>query len=117
EAVEKTNRSQFGLTASIWTDDTARGEELARDVDAGSVYINDHVTPQGGPEVPWGGVKNSGVGRTRGEEGLLEMTEAKHVSVERLNLENDVFWFPYNETSLKWFSRILPWPFKWWLGG
>lgn len=117
EAIEKTNRSEFGLTASIWTGDTSRGEELARRVEAGSVYINDHVTPQGAPEVGWGGVKNSGVGRTRGEEGLLEMTEAKHISVERLNLDRDVFWYPYSKTAETWFNRVLPWPFKWWLGG
>jgi succinate-semialdehyde dehydrogenase/glutarate-semialdehyde dehydrogenase len=117
EAIEKANGTEFGLTASIWTADTEKGEELARRVDAGGVYINDHVTPQGGPEVPWGGMKNSGVGRTRGEEGLLEMTEPKHVSVERLNLDRDVFWYPYSETAEKWFNRVLPWPFKWWLGG
>lgn len=117
EAIEKTNASEFGLTASIWTSNSAKGEELAREVHAGNVYINDHVTPQGGPEVPWGGVKNSGVGRTRGEEGLLEMTEAKHISVERLGMDEDFFWFPYTETAEKWVNRILPWPFKWWLGG
>jgi succinate-semialdehyde dehydrogenase/glutarate-semialdehyde dehydrogenase len=117
EAVERVNDSEYGLTASIWTGDTDYGEELAHRIEAGSVYINDHVTPQGGPEVPWGGVKNSGVGRTRGEEGLLEMTEAKHISVERLNLNRDVFWFPYTEKAARWFDRIFPWPFKWWLGG
>ncbi len=117
EAVERVNDSEYGLTASIWTGDTDYGEELAHEVEAGGVYINDHVTPQGGPEVPWGGVKNSGIGRTRGEEGLLEMTEAKHVSVERLNMSRDVFWFPYTEKAARWFDRIFPWPFKWWLGG
>lgn len=117
EAIEKANDSEYGLTASIWTSDTQYGEELAERVDAGGVYINDHVTPQGGAEVPWGGVKDSGVGRTRGKEGLQEMTEAKHISVERLNLDKDPVWFPYTQKTLNWFDRILPWPFKWWLGG
>jgi len=117
EAVERTNDSPYGLTASIWSSDTDGAEKLARRIQAGSVYINDHVSPQGGPEVPWGGVKSSGVGRTRGEEGILEMTEAKHVSVDRLNMDDEFFWFPYSRSVESWLDRLLPWPFKRWLGG
>jgi acyl-CoA reductase-like NAD-dependent aldehyde dehydrogenase len=117
EALERTNDSNFGLTSSIWTEDRDHARELARDVEAGSVYINDHVTPQGGPEVPWGGIKESGVGRTRGEEGLREMTEPKHIADERLNLDRDFFWYPYSDTFTTWLNRAMPWPFKWWLGG
>ncbi len=117
EALERTNDSNFGLTSSIWTEDRDHARDLARDVEAGSVYINDHVTPQGGPEVPWGGIKESGVGRTRGEEGLREMTEPKHIADERLNLDKDFFWYPYSDTFTSWLNRAMPWPFKWWLGG
>ncbi len=117
EAIERANDTPFGLTASIWSADTEHAEKLARRVEAGSVYINDHVSPQGGPEVPWGGVKDSGVGRTRGEEGILEMTEPKHFSVDRLTMDEEFFWFPYSRSVQGWLDRLLPWPFKRWLGG
>ncbi|KFY15041.1 hypothetical protein V492_02255, partial [Pseudogymnoascus sp. VKM F-4246] len=62
EAVSLMNDSEFGLTASIWTKDTARGQELAEEVEAGTVFVNRCDFPS--PDLAWTGWKNSGLGVT-----------------------------------------------------
>ncbi len=112
EAIARIQASPYGLTVSIWTRDTRRAMVLARRIRVGSVYINDHLAPQGAPEVPWGGEKHSGIGRTRGIEGLLEVTYPKHIAVERWNLRRDPIWFPYHCRMLRWVHRWMPWLFR-----
>ncbi|CCV07777.1 putative succinate semialdehyde dehydrogenase [Mesorhizobium metallidurans STM 2683] len=75
EALRLMNDSDFGLSASIWTQDIDRGVALLDEVEAGTVYLNrcDHADLH----LPWGGVKNSGLGRTNGRAGLTEATAAK----------------------------------------
>jgi len=60
-AVTKANETEFGLGASVWTEDRDRGERIARRIDAGCVYVNQ--LHQVRPRVPFGGVKESGYGR------------------------------------------------------
>lgn len=81
EAIALMNDSDFGLSASIWTQDIDRGVALLGEVEAGTVYLNrcDHADLH----LPWGGVKHSGVGRTNGRLGLLETTAAKAFHVRR----------------------------------
>ncbi|TIP14566.1 aldehyde dehydrogenase family protein [Mesorhizobium sp.] len=75
QAIGLMNDSDFGLSASIWTQDIDRGVALLDEVEAGTVYLNrcDHADLH----LPWGGVKNSGLGRTNGRAGLVEATAAK----------------------------------------
>ncbi|BCG86177.1 aldehyde dehydrogenase [Mesorhizobium sp. 113-3-9] len=75
EAIRLMNDSDFGLSASIWTRDIERGVALLDEVEAGTVYLNrcDHADLH----LPWGGIKNSGLGRTNGRAGLAEATAAK----------------------------------------
>ncbi|TIO09204.1 aldehyde dehydrogenase family protein [Mesorhizobium sp.] len=75
QAISLMNDSDFGLSASIWTQDIDRGIALLDEVEAGTVYLNrcDHADLH----LPWGGVKNSGLGRTNGRAGLVEATAAK----------------------------------------
>ena len=81
EAVAAANDTDFGLGASVWTTDPDRGEEVAAGLDAGSVWVNRHgiVTP----EVPFGGMKQSGYGRANGSVGLDSYSELKTISVRR----------------------------------
>ena len=75
EALALMNDSAFGLTGSVWTQDIARGTELLDRVEAGTVYLNrcDHADLY----LPWGGIKESGIGRTNGTAGLIGATEQK----------------------------------------
>ncbi len=78
--IEDVNRVEFGLTANIWTADLATGHRLAALVEAGYVWIN---SPDGAhvPGAPFGGVKNSGIGREASIEELESYTELKNVAV------------------------------------
>jgi acyl-CoA reductase-like NAD-dependent aldehyde dehydrogenase len=97
EAIQLANDSDYGLAASIWTRDRARGESLARRIQAGTVMVNDAVVCFGISEAPHGGVKASGIGRTHGRFGLDEMVRIKHVDSNRLSGMKQVWWFGYGE--------------------
>ncbi|WP_262178067.1 NAD-dependent succinate-semialdehyde dehydrogenase [Haloarcula laminariae] len=80
EAVRKANDTEYGLGASIWTEDRERGERVAGRIDAGCVYVNQLVKSD--PRVPFGGVKMSGYGRELSAVGIREFTNRKTVWVE-----------------------------------
>ncbi|MDR9430847.1 MAG: NAD-dependent succinate-semialdehyde dehydrogenase [Natronomonas sp.] len=78
-AIEKANDTEFGLGASVWTEDRHRGEAIARRIDAGCVYVNELVKSD--PRVPFGGIKESGYGRELSEPGIKEFVNRKTVWV------------------------------------
>src|SRR5207247_9201446 len=79
QAVRVANASRGGLGASVWTADSAQGERLACDLEAGSVFVNGLVKSD--PRLPFGGVKRSGYGRELSEYGLKELVNIKTVWV------------------------------------
>ncbi|MDX6443217.1 MAG: hypothetical protein QOH71_291 [Blastocatellia bacterium] len=95
EAVRLANDSIYGLTASVWTSQIARGKRLAERIDAGTVMVNEVLYTHGIASTPWGGVKQSGLGRTHGRAGLLELVSARHIHVNRLSFLPDLWWFNY----------------------
>jgi acyl-CoA reductase-like NAD-dependent aldehyde dehydrogenase len=97
EAIRLANDSDYGLAASIWTRNRARGESLARRIQAGTVMVNDAVACFGISEAPHGGVKASGMGRTHGRFGLEEMVRIKHVDSDRMPGVKKVWWYRYGE--------------------
>ena len=80
EAALKANDSKFGLGASIWTEDRQFGEHFARMIESGIIYINDLVASK--PEVPFGGVKQSGYGRELSFSGILEFVNRKTIWIK-----------------------------------
>jgi acyl-CoA reductase-like NAD-dependent aldehyde dehydrogenase len=80
EAIELANRSRYGLGASLWTGDTRRAEDLAREIEAGSVFVNGIVKSD--PRLPFGGIKSSGYGRELAAFGIREFVNIKTVWIK-----------------------------------
>lgn len=80
QAVQEANNSEFGLGASIWTNNIERGIKLARQVESGLVSVNEMVRSD--PRLPFGGVKKSGIGRELSEFGIREFVNIKSVVVK-----------------------------------
>ncbi|HLY49336.1 MAG TPA: aldehyde dehydrogenase family protein [Solirubrobacteraceae bacterium] len=109
EAVALANDSDFGLGASVWTSDRSKGERIARELEAGMVWINDHMFSHGACQCSWGGVKESGLGRTHSKFGLYECVNIKLRVWEGSAMRN-AWWHPYDETlgkALRQSAKIL----------
>lgn len=106
EAVRLANDTEFGLTASVWTRDAAKGRRVAEQIEAGTVCINEVLYTHGIGQTPWGGFKNSGRGRTHGLEGLLELVQPQHIHVNKLPVLPDVWWFPYGTSAIETFKKF-----------
>lgn len=89
EAVALANDTVYGLAGGLWTSDAQRGERVSRQLRMGTVWINDFHPYFA--QAPWGGYKQSGIGRELGKTGLEEYTEQKHI-LQNLNPE-PMNWF------------------------
>jgi succinate-semialdehyde dehydrogenase/glutarate-semialdehyde dehydrogenase len=96
EAIELANDSQFGLGASVWTTDRGKGERMARQIESGMVWVNDHSFSHGACQCAWGGVKDSGLGRSHSKFGFYECVNIKQTSYEP-GWTRDFWWQPYDE--------------------
>ena len=103
EAVRLANDSVFGLTASVWSKNFRRGRRLAERIEAGTVMVNEVLYTHGIAQTPWGGVKESGLGRTHGRAGLLELVQPQHVHVNRFGILRDLWWFNYTPRAARLF--------------
>jgi len=109
EAIALANDSDFGLGASVWTSDRDKGERVARELEAGMVWINDHMFSHGACQCSWGGIKESGLGRTHSKFGLYECVNIKLRVWEGSPIKN-AWWHPYDETlgkALRQSAKIL----------
>jgi acyl-CoA reductase-like NAD-dependent aldehyde dehydrogenase len=97
EAIALANDSEFGLGASVWTMNRAKGERIAGRIQSGMVWINDHMFTHGVCSCSWGGVKASGLGRTHSKFGLWECVNIKLVTWEP-SRTRDFWWYPYDKS-------------------
>jgi len=97
EAIDLANDSEFGLGASVWTRDRQKGARIARRIESGMVWVNDHSFSHGACQCAWGGVKDSGVGRSHSKFGFYECVNVKMNAWEP-GLARDFWWHPYDRT-------------------
>ncbi|MBS1996076.1 MAG: aldehyde dehydrogenase family protein [Cyanobacteria bacterium SZAS LIN-2] len=101
QAVELANDSEFGLCATIWAGKLARAECVARDINVGTVLINDVLFSHAVPQLPWGGLKKSGFGRGHSVFGLHDLCNIKHISIDSASGAHRVWWYPYSKSRIK----------------
>lgn len=107
EAVARANSMKFGLNASIFTRNKRKARRLASRVQAGNIVINDVETNYLCVDVPFGGVKQSGIGRLHGVEGLRSFAQIQSVVEDRIGLNRELWWFPVSEVTKKLFRALI----------
>ncbi|HLK10984.1 MAG TPA: succinic semialdehyde dehydrogenase [Candidatus Binatia bacterium] len=107
EAVRLANDSRYGLDASVWTRDRARGARVARRIESGAVCVNDVMVNFAVPEIPMGGVKESGIGHRHGPEGIRKFCAQQAVVIDRFGMKREVNWWPITPGKLRLFRRVI----------
>lgn len=107
EAVRFANETPYGLGASVWTRDRRKGLKRARALETGAAVVNDVLLHYAIPEAPYGGRKQSGVGRLGGEVGLKHFCEAQTLVDDRLGSGSGFAGFPYTERKARRLARRL----------
>lgn len=109
EAIRKANNSKYGLLASIITKNLPLAENIAKQLEVGTVTINEVVYTAGLPETPWGGVKETGFGRKHSARGLYEFVNTRHIHkpISSLFVFKSLWWFPYTPFQYKTFRSFV----------
>jgi acyl-CoA reductase-like NAD-dependent aldehyde dehydrogenase len=107
EALKLANDSSYGLAASVWTKDAARGEAIARRIEAGAVCVNDAQLNYLALELPMGGWKASGLGSRHGAGGIRKYTRQQSLLVTRLAPKRDLHMFPYRARTTGLLGRVM----------
>jgi acyl-CoA reductase-like NAD-dependent aldehyde dehydrogenase len=107
EALRLANDTTYGLNSSVWTRDLARGEAVARRIEAGNTCVNDAMVNFFAQEAPFGGVKASGIGVRHSAEGIRKYTNAQTVLITRFSAKRELYFYPYSKLSTRAMERMI----------
>jgi acyl-CoA reductase-like NAD-dependent aldehyde dehydrogenase len=110
EAVRLANDSPYGLNASVWSQDKEKAKRVALRLESGNVCINDVIINVANPHLPFGGVKQSGMGRYHGPDGLYAFSHMVSLAEDPGRRLREINWYPYTEDQERLFvglSRLL----------
>ncbi len=105
QAIELANDCKYGLQASVWTRDNARGEQIARRIEAGACLVNDAQINYAAFGAPMGGWKTSGVGSRHGSNGIRKYCKTQTLSVNRMPTKREPYMFPYSKRTTNLLNR------------
>jgi succinate-semialdehyde dehydrogenase/glutarate-semialdehyde dehydrogenase len=103
EALSLANQSHYGLNGNVWTKDLVKGKKIAQSIETGACSVNDMAMSYGVNEVPFGGVKNSGLGVVNGKEGLLGYAHAMPIIIGKKSASA----YPYTDKSFEQLQGAL----------
>jgi len=107
EVIQASNDTSFGLSASVWSKDLKRADRVSRQLECGAVSINNVMLTEGNPNLPFGGCKESGFGRQKGEEGLLGYSRSKSILVDKDSSIIEPNWYPYTQKKYNLFVDLI----------
>jgi len=107
EAIALANDSRYGLDSSVWTKDIAKGEAVARRINAGGTCVNDHAINYGAQEIPFGGIGESGMGVRHSAAGIQKYCKTHSIVVTRFAMKREAHFFPYSRRGTKALERLI----------
>lgn len=107
EVIGRANQSVYGLTASVWSKDMDRARRVSAALECGGVSINNVMATESTAELPFGGVKSSGFGRHKAEEGLHGFCNVKSVIVDKDGDKLEANWYPLTEAKYEKFTQMM----------
>ena len=107
EALRLANDTIYGLNASVWTTDKAKGERIAAQVEAGMTCVNDVLVGFGVTDAPSGGLKESGIGKRHGAPGIRRFCHEQVIVTDRFGMKRELLWYPYEAKTERLLQRAL----------
>jgi acyl-CoA reductase-like NAD-dependent aldehyde dehydrogenase len=107
EAIRLANDSPYGLGGAVFSKDVARGEAVARRIEAGAVCVNDSNVNYTALELPMGGAKASGLGSRHGADGIRKYTQQQALLISRLHPKRDLHMYPYSARMTGLLGRLV----------